>query len=50
MEGKDKPQKEEVSQTEKRDALPCKHERTKQERIKGTPTGDHICLDCGKLV
>lgn len=28
----------------------CKHERTKQERDRGIPTGDHICLDCGKLI
>jgi hypothetical protein len=49
MEEKDKPQKEETNTTEKGNALPCTHERIKQERIKGTPTGDHICLDCGKL-
>ena len=28
----------------------CKHERTEQEHILGSGTGDYVCVACGKIM
>jgi hypothetical protein len=50
MDEKTNPQGKDPNSSGQKEVPPCKHENTKQERIRGMPTGDHICLDCGKLI